>query len=183
MTDIDKIQQLWNSQQITPPDEMPDMHRLRRAGAFSEQFKAQRRTIFVITLLMMPLTYMALEEMQAPLWLTAWYEAVMLALCVLNLSLWLKVRRLDLGSLDIRSAVTKVRDIRRRLNLTVVIGLSIAIPVVISLLWIMFRQDGSYALAGGFAGGIFGAAIGLAIRRRSLWFIYKMQSTLSDTDD
>lgn len=109
----------------------------------------------VAPLLMRPLCNMI--DVPSPLIIA--YPAFFIVIGMFNFILYLKLGKISMADLSIKDALVKVTGFSIMRRRTEFIGVLLALPLVIYLMWI-FRSTGNEGL---YYGGWFGAGLGIAV--------------------
>lgn len=182
--DIDQIKEQWK--RIDTRTDLVDQlnHDILSCKRYKRRLsltdKLRRRYLFslivccVAPLLMLPLSHFI--DIPLPLFIA--YPAFFVVMGVLNLILYLKLGRISVTDLSVKDALVKATRfsvLRRRIEC---LGVLMALPLVVYLMWI-FRLAGNEGLYyGGWIGAALGVAVGLAIEIRTSRDIRRLKDEL-----
>lgn len=182
--DIDQIKTQWRQMNhaCTLADDVHGdfLSRKRYKRELSLTDKLRRRYLCslvlccVAPLLLKPLS----GVIELPVALMIAYPAYFVAMFALNLLLYLKLNKTSVINLPVRDAmvgITKFAIMRRRLKC---IGVLLAIPLIVYILWIFRTADNEGAYISGLLGAALGLIIGLIVEIRTTRDIRRLKEGL-----
>lgn len=182
--DIDKIKTQWRH--IGPSPELVDSvdrnvlsrKRYKRmmtlTDKLSHRYFCSLSLCAVAPLLLKPLAGI----IDLPLTLVVAYPAFFVIMFMLNLRLYLKLKKASVINLPVCDAfvgITEFAIMRRRSEC---VGISLAIPLMIYIIWVLWSADNEGLYIGGLVGAVIGGVIGLVIEIRTSRVIRRLKEDL-----
>lgn len=181
---IDQIKTQWR--QIDPAQGLADrvdrdfLLRGRYKSMLSLSDRLRRRYLCslilcgVAPLLIRPLAHI----IDVPLTLVIAYPAYFVIMFTLNLLLYLKLNKTSVINLPVKDAlvgITEFAIMRRRFEC---VGILIAIPLIVYIIWILRSADNEGLYVGGLFGAVLGVIIGLLVEFRTTRDIHRLKDGL-----
>lgn len=154
-------------------------HRYKRAATLADKLRRRYLRATVLCLLAPVLMCPVSRFIDMPLPLMIAYPAYFAVMLVFNLILCRRVKKLEPLDCTVKDALIRVTGfaiLRRRLES---VGIMLAIPLMVYLIWI-FKKSGDTGLWwGAIAGAVIGVGIGLIVDVHTVRIIRQMKADLS----
>lgn len=180
---IDELKQNWNSISLPPDAPMPEVRELENR-VVSRNVSTLRDRIYRIHLRLGFLACLGNFTMipfakENP-WMVAYAFLFFILMAVLHFSLALWVHKLDYSRMTVKEALESVYKLENRRNQNRIIGITMAIPLVICMIYTFAYGYDPAFLWGCVAGACIGAAIGLVINHKTVAMLREMKQELSN---
>lgn len=176
--DVESLKSAWKDQKINAPEpKRPGKH----IRTLHERLERRLRRLLIVNIGVIPLVLYCMKELEAPLWLTLLFVAILLFESAMKLVELVRLRKSHLPSMTTTDALRFTIAMRRRAMINTAIGFGLTIPALILFLVIISdRSDGEALVWGGITGAVIGTIVGYRIIANHLKLLDKLRRSLED---
>lgn len=176
--DVESLKSAWKDQKINAPEPKRPGKRIR---ALHERLARRLRRLLIVNIGVIPLVLYCMKDLEAPLWLTLLFVAILLFESAMKLVELVRLRKSHLPSMTTADALRFTIAMRRRAMIETAIGMTLTVPTLILFLFVVAdRADGEALVWGGIVGAVIGLIIGWRIIVNHLRLLDTLRRSLED---